>query len=357
MKRLLEIISLIIFVIAITTSCKKEEVKHDSTSQPEDITVTNITLSHDTLIFTLGDNPKQLTATIEPNNATDKELVWSSSDSRCATVDSDGLVKALEAGEVMITAKTGDGGAITDSCLVMITSLPSYTIGELFPDATNPIGVVVSLNMDNTYYNTTTMSGVEGMIVSLDESAALKWSEELIKLTANSKSNGLNNMRVILSHDPELNSYPIIKWVDDLNKKGDINTNNYQDNTKGAWYLPSIDELREVCAGFYGLQMVGYGVIPIEGQVSIWNKPYQMAGISSLLFNDRREIFNGLVGDKGDKLSDSDLELSFWSSTEYITTDLWGTPEKSSYNLNIKDSNENTSPKTLTLKARAVMRF
>lgn len=51
-----------------------------------------------------------LTASVIPVNATNKELIWFSSDSKVATVDQNGLVKALESGTTEITATSVDGG-------------------------------------------------------------------------------------------------------------------------------------------------------------------------------------------------------------------------------------------------------
>ena len=47
--------------------------------------------------------------TIQPENATDKSLTWQSSDENIAAVDENGVVTALSAGKVNITAVTNDG--------------------------------------------------------------------------------------------------------------------------------------------------------------------------------------------------------------------------------------------------------
>ena len=58
-----------------------------------------------------------LTAIVHPDEATDKTVTWTSSDEKVATVDAKGVVKAIAAGEAVITAKAGD---VTASCKVIV---------------------------------------------------------------------------------------------------------------------------------------------------------------------------------------------------------------------------------------------
>jgi uncharacterized protein YjdB len=63
----------------------------------------------------------QLTATVQPSNATDKSVSWSSSNASVATVSSSGLVKAVAPGMAVITVTTNDGNKRA-SCNITVSS-------------------------------------------------------------------------------------------------------------------------------------------------------------------------------------------------------------------------------------------
>ena len=69
-----------------------------------------------------------LTATVTPDDATDKSVTWSSSDDKIATVDEDGTVTAVAEGEAVITVKTTDGG-YTAECKVTVKDVASAVDG------------------------------------------------------------------------------------------------------------------------------------------------------------------------------------------------------------------------------------
>jgi len=73
---------------------------------PPSIPVKEIKLNRSSLLLDIGGSAK-LSATISPNDATDKTLVWSSSNPSIATVDSAGNVKAVGNGTTSITVSCG----------------------------------------------------------------------------------------------------------------------------------------------------------------------------------------------------------------------------------------------------------
>lgn len=90
------------------------------------IPVTGVSLSPKTLDLKVGQTA-QLTATITPSDATNKEVIFISNDDDVATVDEEsGLVTATGIGETEIGVLTDDG-LFEDSVTVKVTSNISYT--------------------------------------------------------------------------------------------------------------------------------------------------------------------------------------------------------------------------------------
>ena len=75
---------------------------------PKEVKVTNVSVDRRYLTLEEGEN-YALTATVSPADATNKTVNYSSSDSRVATVDANGNIKAVKAGYAYIYAKSVDG--------------------------------------------------------------------------------------------------------------------------------------------------------------------------------------------------------------------------------------------------------
>ena len=69
--------------------------------------VTSVTLSQTTASLKEGET-LTLTATVKPDDATDKTVTWSTSDASVATVNQSGVVTAVKKGTATITAQAGD---------------------------------------------------------------------------------------------------------------------------------------------------------------------------------------------------------------------------------------------------------
>ena len=96
------------------------------------VPVTGVTLNKTSTSLYVGDT-ETLTPTITPDNATNKNVTWSSDDTSVATVDASGLVTAVARGTAVITATAADGSGASASCTVTVSSYlppanPNYRI-------------------------------------------------------------------------------------------------------------------------------------------------------------------------------------------------------------------------------------
>jgi uncharacterized protein YjdB len=122
----------------------------------EPIQVTGISLSHENIEIEITDE-FELQATISPEDATNKKIIWSSSDEKIAKVSENGLITGLGEGKTIITAKSEDGG---HTAQVNVTvnlkgiKLTQNNILLAFPDGREVIHVLYSHN-DKAYLEAT----------------------------------------------------------------------------------------------------------------------------------------------------------------------------------------------------------
>lgn len=129
-----------------TSSSSSSSTKTTSTV-PTTIAVTDIKINENVTNMEEGKS-KKLTATITPNNATDKNITWKSSDESIATVSTTGEVTAKKYGTVDITATSGNGK----------TSTIKINIKESPKTENSAIINTSSTNKNNITNNTTTSS-------------------------------------------------------------------------------------------------------------------------------------------------------------------------------------------------------
>lgn len=114
------------------------------------VPVTSLSLDKDTLRLAVGASDT-LTASVLPEDATDKAIIWTSSDPAVATVDENGVVKAIAKGTTTITATAADDSDVEAACTVTVykrhsggsaTQTPTNTITT--PDKLENGAVTVS---------------------------------------------------------------------------------------------------------------------------------------------------------------------------------------------------------------------
>ena len=85
----------------------------------DDILASSLTINLPVANAKVG-NTVQLTATVGPSDASNKQVEWTSSSEAIATVDENGLVTALSIGETVITAMCVDGSGLKAECLFTV---------------------------------------------------------------------------------------------------------------------------------------------------------------------------------------------------------------------------------------------
>ena len=138
------------FTVKAENSYGSDSKEYTLTIAPKQtVSVTGVTLSATSLTL----NEKEtaiLTATVEPADATNQKVTWSSSAPGVATVDANGKVTAVGAGTATITVTTADGGK-TATCTVTVTAKTSI-VGH-------PVDVTVDEGSSATFSVQATGSG------------------------------------------------------------------------------------------------------------------------------------------------------------------------------------------------------
>ena len=170
------------------------------------IPVTGVSLDESSITLDVGGN-QTLTATVTPEDATNKKVRWSSDNEAVATVSEDGVVTAVAGGTAVITATTHDG-LFTASCTVTVNApdapptittdtLPDGKVGEAYSQTLTATGTApitwsidgglpagLSLNADTGEISgTPTAEGTATFTVKATNSAGSNTKELSITIT------------------------------------------------------------------------------------------------------------------------------------------------------------------------------
>lgn len=107
-----------------------------------------------------GGSTGQLTASVQPAEATDQNVTWTSSDSAVATVDAGGIVTPVGPGTATITATTEDGG-FSDASVVTVfepNALSNLSISQG--------GLTPAFDSEKTSYTASVANGVNSLTVT-----------------------------------------------------------------------------------------------------------------------------------------------------------------------------------------------
>ena len=123
MKKRITIL-LISTVLLSIFSCKKDD------PAPTDVPVTGVELDATELELEVG-GTAVLTATVLPEDATDKTVTWTSSAPGIASVDENGTISGLSAGNAVVTVTTTDGGKTAECSVTVIPAINGHEYVDL----------------------------------------------------------------------------------------------------------------------------------------------------------------------------------------------------------------------------------
>ena len=133
--------------------------------------VESVSLDKTSYEMTEGDE-FTLTATVKPDNATNKNVTWSSSNTSVATVNN-GKVTALKAGTATITVKTEDGGK-TATCEVTVNAkvypVESVSLDKAWCEMTegDEFTLIATVNPENATNKNVSWSSSNTAVATVD---------------------------------------------------------------------------------------------------------------------------------------------------------------------------------------------
>ena len=168
-----------IATITVSTSNGKSDYCVVTVKDPT-VYVVSIKLSASSIQLRSGEE-QQLIATIRPSSATNKTLVWSSSNESVATVDQNGVVRGIKAGNAVITATTCDGSNISATCAVIVSVSP--TDGTAYAVLTDDGDLIFFRsikkysNLANTTVTDINGKDMQGIVFTNVESGSHDWTK------------------------------------------------------------------------------------------------------------------------------------------------------------------------------------
>ncbi len=155
-----------------TSSNKETRSTYTETKTPEPkvepaiIYVTEISINEKVENMEIGEE-RILTASLVPKNATDKTILWESSNPNIVSIGSDGKIIAKSAGEVNITAKSSNGKISTIKILVNKKEEPKNIIKEKIKEEKkeNTVSNIIDNSDKNSNESVDSGNGALGLIV------------------------------------------------------------------------------------------------------------------------------------------------------------------------------------------------
>ena len=181
-----------------------------------EVKTTGITLLKDQLELNMDGTPARLTAAFEPFNATNRNLVWTSSDPTVAEVDEYGMVTPKRGGTAIITATTEDG-RLASTAAVNVQGVASPELLDLKVNGTSipgfvPSELVYTLNVkyNITVAEVTYEAADNNVTVKVEGGQDLQVGDNLVKVNVKAQNGKTTvyQITVIRAAEPEQPAEP-----------------------------------------------------------------------------------------------------------------------------------------------------
>lgn len=147
------------------------------------VKVSKVNITTKYINMTVGGKSYKLFADITPSNATNRTIYWSSSDSRVATVDSNGNVTAVSPGSVTIKARSADGNHESSATVDVSGNSAGIEVKKIsFKKSNYQVGLnstislssYVTYNPSNTTYKSLTYTSSNTNVATVDNNGLVR---------------------------------------------------------------------------------------------------------------------------------------------------------------------------------------
>lgn len=253
---------------------------------------------------------RTLVPIVTPAEAASLPVTWSVADPSIVALDASvkGKFRGMAPGTTIVSAEVG---GVKANYTVAVTQKDAK-IGDFFFDNNtweSSGGIVAGKNCIGIVFYVNPNDGQSGKIVSLDEATRLRWSlAASAQPGATSTLDGIENLNAIETQPNWQDSFAAEQWC--------------ASKTEGnlQWYLPAIDELRQLFAATCGLVWRAPGEETNDAQINPnWTDMLQtmLAGDNINPFPEARTAFNKKFTNIGATPLNSDNTMRYWSSTQY----------------------------------------
>ena len=270
------------------------------TDTDTDIKAASITVTPDKVNLNAGET-KQLTKTIAPEDTTNKNVTWSSSNESVATVTEDGLIKAIAKGTAVITAAAEDGSDVKGTCTVTVTENATPKIIKVSSIAITPKSVSLKKGAASQLRASIAPSNATNKAVlwaSNKSSVASVSQSGLVRAI----SAGTATITVTTRDGSRKSAVCTITVTDDSAKQPEIKDGETYEVENCSYTVTSLSKQTVVFSGSNDSKVI------IPDTVTLGTKTYTVTSIEEKAFKNNKKISSVTIGKNIESIGNSAFE-------------------------------------------------